>query len=254
MKKIAILSMILTLMFVSRAFAAGNIFLKVQSVIPHTKIKTVETSPVPGIYTAVLYNNQIIYVAPKEGIILFGSMYTKTGKDLTYLQMTNLQEKQSQKLLKTINLKKAIKIGRGPVKVIEFLDPDCPFCRLSMKLFAKPELAKRMTRYIFLIPQPTIHPHSFAMAEFILNHKNKAKWLNKVMTGSLAKVRYDKIKASKEALNLINYDMNTAKRFGIYGVPYFVIGRSVVLGLNVQTIYKDLGLKKSINVNKIQGN
>jgi hypothetical protein len=123
-----------------------------------------------------------------------------------------------------------------------------------MKLFAKPKLAKKMTRYIFLIPQPSIHPHSFAMTEFILSHKNKEKWLNKVMAGSLSKVRYNKVKTSKKALSLINYDMNIAKRFGIYGVPYFVIGRSVVLGLNIQMIYKDLGLKKSINVNKIQGN
>ncbi len=253
MKKIAILSLILSLMFTSSAFA-GNLILQVQSVIPHTKIKTVTPSPVPGLYTVVLYNNQILYVAPKQGIILFGSMYTKTGKDLTYIKTIGLQEKQAKTLLKTINLKKAIKIGNGPVKVVEFLDPDCPFCRLSMKLFAKPELAKKMTRYIFLIPQPSIHPHSFAMAEFILNHKNKAKWLGKVMIGSLSKVRYSKVKASREALSLVDYDMNIAKRFGIYGVPYFVIGNHVVLGLNDALIYKNLGIKKTININKIRGN
>jgi thiol:disulfide interchange protein DsbC len=181
-------------------------------------------------------------------------MFNSKGKNLTYLQTVALQKKQVGGLLKTINLKKAIKVGDGPVKVIEFINPDCPFCRLSMKLFEKPEIAKKVTRYIFLLPQPSIHPHSTVMTEFVLNHKNKAKWLAKVMIGSLAKIRYNKVKASKESLDLTNYYTSIAHRYGIYGVPYFIIGGKVVLGLNYAAIYKDLGLKYGINLNKIPSN
>ena len=65
----------------------------------------------------------------------------------------------------TLDLTKAVKIGNGKTMVIEFTDPDCPFCRK-----AEAYLQKRtdLTRYIFFIPLKS-HPASKGKVQYILS-------------------------------------------------------------------------------------
>lgn len=49
---------------------------------------------------------------------MFGALVDKEGLNLTQIR-----------LVEELPLDKAIKIGTGPIKVVEVTDPDCPYCR-----------------------------------------------------------------------------------------------------------------------------
>ena len=102
----------------------------------------------------------IIYFHPEKDLLMFGEIWTKDGKNMT-------AEKKGQARfarLKDLPLDKAVKIGNGRNKVIEFTDPDCPYCRKA-SAFLKGR--KDVTRYVFFFPLP-IHKEAEAHARYVL--------------------------------------------------------------------------------------
>ncbi len=243
-----------------RVFAGQEINPVVQSVLPKIKMSDTFNTPVKGLYGAALPNGQIIYVFPKEKIILFGEMWSATGKNLTQEARLKMQQSKVKEIEKGVDLKKAVKIGNGPVKVIEFANIDCPFCRAAEKFFSKPDIAKKVTRYIFLIPQPSIHPHSTAMTlyYFTKSYRKPLSYqinlLNKIMIGHIYQTKSGniapKIKISKNAVKRLSYDTGLANKYSIFGVPFFIINGKAVDGINISLILQDLGIK-GINVAKL---
>jgi hypothetical protein len=120
-----------------------------------------------------------------------------------------------------------------------------------------------MTRYLFLIPQPSIHPHSTEMELYYftkmqhLNNKQRVALLNKIMVKQVYLTKSGnippKFKQSTYAMKRLEYDTALAQKFSIFGVPYFIIKNQAVLGLNIGKIYSLLGIK-TVNVKKIQSN
>ena len=240
----------------------GNLYNKIHSVIPKTKFSKVFKSQLPGLYGVLMDNGQVVYVYPAKKLIFFGQIWTNTGKNLTSLLMTKVQASKADKIAAAVNLNKAIKIGHGPVKVIEFANIDCPYCRAFERLTTESKtLRDHMTRYVFLIPQPSIHPHSTEMELYYftkiqhMNNKQRVALLNKIMVKQIYLTKAGnippKFKQSNYAMNKLEYDTSLAKKFSIYGVPYFVIKNQAVLGLNIKKIFTLLGMK-TINIKKIQ--
>jgi thiol:disulfide interchange protein DsbC len=256
MKKF-VLALLLMLFMSSNAYAFTKVNSGiVQKVLPKVPISSVYKTPIRGLYAAVLFNGQILYVNPVDKTVLLGQMFTIDGKNLTTELMVYMEKSNVKGLLKHINLKMAIKIGNGPNKIIEFINPDCPFCRLSEKFLSGKNVSSKVTRYIFLLPQLDIHPHSLVMTEFIYNHKNKEKWVNKIMIGDMKNVRYNKLKfVSASALKHVHYNQRMAKKYNINAVPFLIINGHVILGFNQAKISNLLGLKTNIvNINKLSGN
>ena len=90
-----------------------------------------------------------------------------------------------------------------------------------------------------------------------LNNKQKVALLNKIMVKQIYLTKSGnippKFKQSGFAMKELDYTTHLAQKFQIYGVPYFIIKKHAVLGLNVGQIYKYLGIK-TVNVKKIQSN
>ena len=246
-------------------FPCGSVFAKqavnpvVQSIVPKIKMSGTFHTPIKGLYGAVLLNGQILYVFPKEKIILLGQMWTAKGKNLTQEAQLEMQQGRAKEIDTGVNLKKALKIGDGPVKVIEFANIDCPFCRAAEKFFSEPEIAKKVTRYVFLIPQPSIHPHSTAMTLYYFTKAgdkpiSQVSLLNKIMVGHIYQTKFGniapKIKVSKEAVERLSYDTGLANKYSIFGVPFFIVNGKVVDGINISLILQDLGIK-GVNVAKL---
>lgn len=236
----------------------------IQSILPHTKISKVINTPITGLYGALMLNGQIVYVYPAKKLLVFGQIWTNTGKNLTNVSLTSIQASKAAKIAKYVDLSKAIKIGHGPVKVIEFANIDCPFCRAFERLTTESKsLRDHMTRYLFLIPQPSIHPHSTEMELYYftkfqgLSNKAKVALLNKIMVKQIYLTKSGnippKFKQSAHAMKILEYNTHLAQEFHIYGVPYFIIKNQAILGLNIGQIYKLLGIK-TVNVKKIQSN
>ena len=262
MKKLSLLLVLFILSFGVNTYAVS--FNTIQAVIPHTKISKVLNTPIQGLYGALMPNGQIVYVYPSKKLLIFGQIWTNTGKNLTNLSMAGLQASKALKITQYVDLNKAVKIGHGPVKVIEFANIDCPFCRAFEKLTTESKtLRDAMTRYVFLIPQPSIHPHSTQMELYYftkmehLNNKARIALLNKIMVKQVYLTKSGnispKFKQSGYAMKELDYTTHLAQKFQIFGVPYFIINNHAVLGLNIGKIYKLLGIK-TVNVKKIQSN
>ncbi len=262
MKKIFILTLITVFSLTVKSYAMS--LSTIQSILPHTKISKVINTPINGLYGALMPNGQIVYVYPAKKLLVFGEIWTNTGKNLTGESMAGMQASKAVKIAKYVDLSKAIKIGHGPVKVIEFANIDCPYCRAFERLTTESKrLRGKMTRYLFLIPQPSIHPHSTEMELYYftksqgLSNKAKIALLNKIMVKQIYLTKSGnippKFKQSNYAMKRLEYDTHLAQKFSIYGVPYFIIKNQAVLGLNIGRIYKLLGIK-TVNVKKIQSN
>ena len=262
MKKLSILIGAIILSLSVNAYAVS--FQAVQSVLPHTKISKIVNTPIKGLYGAILPNGQIVYVYPAKKLLVFGQIWTNTGKNLTNAQLAGIQKSKAIRIEKYVNLSKAIKIGHGPIKVIEFINIDCPYCRAFERLTTESKrLRDAMTRYVFLIPQPSIHPHSTEMELYYytkmqnMYNAQKVALLNKIMVKQVYATKSGnippKFKQSSYAMKELSYTTHLAQKFSIFGVPYFIIKNHAVLGLNIGKIYKLLGIK-TVNIKKIQSN
>ncbi len=262
MKKLILLTLIAALSLSVKSYAIS--LQAVQSILPHTKISKVLNTPINGLYGALMPNGQIVYVYPSKKLLVFGQIWTNTGKNLTNESMAGMQASKAARIAKYADLSKAIKIGHGPVKVIEVMNIDSPYCRAFERLTAESKtLRNKITRYVFLIPQPTIHPHSTEMTLYYLtksqglSNKAKVALLNKIMVNQAYLTKSGnippKFKQSAHAMKTLEYNTALAQKFSIFGVPYFIIKNQAVLGLNIGQIYKLLGIK-TVNVKKIQSN
>jgi thiol:disulfide interchange protein DsbC len=119
----------------------------------------------------------------------------------------------------TLDLDKAVKVGNGKIMVIEFTDPDCPFCRKAEAWFAGK--ASQVTRYIFFIPLPS-HPASKGKVQYILSAKDKARAYQEVLgnfdSRKLVEITPEGIKLQKEHQEIAKANkMTSTPTFMIYG-------------------------------------
>lgn len=121
--------------------------------------------------------------------------------------------------LEKLDLDKAVKVGSGKTMVIEFTDPDCPFCRKAEAYFQK---RTDITRYIFFIPLKS-HPASKGKVQYILSSKDKAKAYREASSDAfdpqkLAGITQEGIKLQQEHAEIArDHKMNATPTFIIYG-------------------------------------
>jgi thiol:disulfide interchange protein DsbC len=195
--------------------------------IASINVEAVEKSPIEGIYEIVANKGSIVfYYAPKSELIIFGEIYDKNKKSLTQEKRDQLQ---AQKLT-DIPLDKAIKIGTGKNKVIEFTDPDCPYCRQAAEYFKN----KNVTKYVYLIPITQLHPKAEEKAKYILAAEDKVKAYYEVMSGAKDKDDLSSQKISKDVNDIYQAQQSIGNKIGITGTPAFWINGKYVPGANIK--------------------
>jgi len=195
--------------------------------IASINVEAVEKSPIEGIYEIVANKGSIVfYYAPKSELIIFGEIYDKNKKSLTQEKRDQLQAKK----ITDIPLDKAIKIGTGKNKVIEFTDPDCPYCRQAAEYFKN----KNVTKYVYLIPITRLHPKAEEKAKYILAAEDKAKTYYEVMSGAKDKDDLGSQKISKDVNAMYQAQQSIGNAIGITGTPVFWINGKYVQGANMK--------------------
>jgi thiol:disulfide interchange protein DsbC len=122
--------------------------------------------------------------------------------------------------------------------VIEFTDPDCPFCRQAAKFF---ESRTDITKYTFFTPLP-MHPDSPNKVRYILCQNDRAKAFDEVMKGKIDNQKYQTC-ATTEVDDLIKLHQSEGAKMGITSTPYFIIDGNVVSGADIPKIENLLGDK-----------
>ena len=191
---------------------------------PQVKADSFEKTDIKGLYQVVTGQN-VLYYLPEKDYIILGEIYNKEGKSLT-------GEKKGQlaaKLVESLPLDKAVKIGDGKNIVIEITDPDCPYCRKASEFMMK---KTNITRYVFFAP--LAHPNAITKIQYILGAENKVKAYDEMMLGQAIPANAppvtDKIKA------LAQEHMELAKKVGVTGTPTFFINGQQVVGADTKKI------------------
>jgi thiol:disulfide interchange protein DsbC len=198
---------------------------------PQIKVDSISESPIKGLYEVVSGQN-IFFFYPEKDLLLVGDMYAPPGQNLTGEKKRELKAKFMEKVLdkiKDLPLDKAVKIGSGPKKVIEFTDPDCPFCRR-----ASDALKKRtdVTRYVFFTP--LAHPNAITKVYYILNSKDKEKAYHDMMEGK--PLPNPTAEPGKEIKALAEEHMQLGRSMAVDGTPTFFINGQQVVGADMERI------------------
>jgi thiol:disulfide interchange protein DsbC len=208
-----------------------------QKMFPRFSIAEVNDTPIPGVYEVVGESGQIIYYSPK-GYIIFGEIWTTNGTSVTAERRITIQEKRLSKVLETLPLDKAIKIGNGTKKVIEVSDPTCPFCRRAYEALKD---RKDITKYVFFLP---IHgEHSLKAIAYIVCSQDPAKQYEEVYSGKVDdQIEKFNINSTcqQKLENILNEHTKVAQTLQVRGTPYFIIDKKPVEGANIPLIEKML--------------
>ena len=189
---------------------------------PQVKFDSIAPSEIPGLFEVVVGQN-ILYYYQEKDLILAGEIY---GRDLK----SKTAERKGQlaaQVVKTLPMEKAVKVGDGKKVVIEFTDPDCPYCRKAFEYFSK---RSDVTQYVFFAP--IAHPGAITKVQYILGAENKAQAFDAMMLGqeipASAKPVTPEIKA------LAQEHLELAKKVGIQGTPTFFINGTQVVGADTK--------------------
>lgn len=136
-----------------------------------------------------------------------------------------------------LDFAKAITIGSGPKSVVEFTDPDCPFCRKASQYFAQ---RSDVTRHVFFYPLPR-HPRAKEKAQYVLSQSDKGKAYHEVMSGRLDNA--PKLQASPRGVRLQEEQLEIAKRAKVTSTPTFIINGRIIEGFELKKIEENLGAK-----------
>jgi thiol:disulfide interchange protein DsbC len=202
---------------------------------PNLKVDDFRESPLKGLYQ-ISAGDQVFYFSP-EGYLFFGEIWTREGKNLT----AEMREKVAAERLQNIPLDKALKIGNGPRKVIEFTDPDCPYCRKVDSFLSK---RTDVTRYIFFLPLRQIHPDAEKKARYILSHTDRGKAFHEVFGGALDGKPLSIAAGSQQQLEEME---KVAASLGVRGTPALWIDGVHVNGADIQRISGLLDKGKEVN-------
>lgn len=198
---------------------------------PQVKFDNITTSQIPGLYEVTSGQN-IFYFYPEKDLLLVGDMYSSAGQNLTGEKKRELKEKFQAKALeklKDLPLEKAVKVGNGPKKVIEFTDPDCPYCRrASEALKGRTDI----TRYVFLTP--LAHPNAITKVHYILSAKDQEKAYHEMMEGKPVPASSNEY--SKEVKDQAAMYLDLARSLAIDGTPTFYVNGQQVIGADMEKI------------------
>lgn len=195
-----------------------------RAAFPQVKFDSVAPSEIPGLYEVVSGQN-VFYYYPEKDLIVTGEIIGKDLKSRTAERRGAI----ASELVKSLPLDKAVKIGEGKKVVIEFTDPDCPYCRKASEYFTK---RTDVTRYVFFAP--LAHPAAITKIEYILGAANKAEAYDAMMVGqeipTSAKPATEAVKA------LAQEHLAMARKVGVQGTPTFFVKGQQVIGADSQKL------------------
>jgi len=191
---------------------------------PTLPFESVKESEIKGLYEVVSGLN-VFYYYPEKEYLIFGDIFTSSGKNLTAERKGGI----AAGLVKTLPLDKAVKTGYGKKVVIEFTDPDCPFCKKAYDFF---KTRSDVTIYSFFAP--LAHPAAISKIYFILNAEDKAKAYHEVFEGK--SIVQPKEGYSNTVKKLAREHMALARSVGVSGTPTFFINGKQVEGADFKQI------------------
>jgi len=179
-------------------------------------------SPVKGPIYQASAGGRVIYYAPESEHVLFATVYDKNGINVTALD----QEARTSKQLASIDPAKALAIGpeNAPV-IIEFTDPDCPYCRALDRFWASKTIeGKPVRRLVYFVSG--IHPQAAAKAEHILCSPDREAAFKAMYAGATPA----KLATCETGHAKVEADAALVRKIGVSGTPTLIADGKVISG------------------------
>jgi thiol:disulfide interchange protein DsbC len=209
-----------------------NIEKDLKTYFPQLTFTDIAPSPVRGIYAIFSGARVVAYYLPEQTILMGGPMIDKTGNDLSSEQGNQIIGQR----MKDLPLDKAVKLGAGKNIIIEFTDPDCPYCRKAAQFFAD---RTDITKYTFFKPLP-MHKDAENKIRYIFCSKDRAATFESVMKGSVDKEKYEVCK-NPEVEDLLKLHKEISDKIGITSTPFFMVNGTVVSGADISRLEQLIG-------------
>jgi len=195
----------------------------VKNVFKGATIDRIEFNPALQMYE-VTVDSKILYLTKDLKYVILGQIIDVSTPSKPVNLTAQKEQKLTQEIIKTLDKSTALKVGNGPVEIIEIVSPDCPHCKhLAVHLKNKKEL----TRYIFFVPW---NP---AKVNYILCQKNHDKQL-KAYEEVFYKNKQDVPQTA--ACEFSKKQSEVVKSLRVQGVPMVFINGEVVQGANLDLI------------------
>ncbi|GFO70225.1 protein disulfide-isomerase [Geomonas limicola] len=195
-----------------------------RAAFPQVPFDSVTPSEIPGLYE-VVSGQSIFYFYPDKELIVTGEIIGKDLKSRTAERRGAL----AAKVVATLPLEKAVKIGDGKISVIEFTDPDCPYCRKAFEYFSK---RSDVTQYVFFAP--LAHPAAITKIHYILGADNKTQAFDAMMLGQDIPANAKPV--TEAVKTLAQEHLNLARKVGIQGTPTFYVNGQQVVGADTKRL------------------
>ena len=194
-------------------------------------------APVKGPIYQAIAGGRVVYYAPESEHILFAAVYDKNGVNVTALA----QDKSARKRLAVIDPAKALVIGpEGAPTVIEFTDPDCPYCRALERFWvAKAAEGKPVRRLVYFVSG--IHPEAAAKAEHILCSTDRNAAFKAIYSGQ----QPAPMRKCAEGRSQVEANAEIVRQVGIGGTPTLFIDGKLISGFQQAEIEEFLTAAKS---------
>lgn len=193
-------------------------------------------APVKGPIYQAIAGGRVLYFAPESQHLLFAAVYDKNGLNLTAMA----QDESARKRLGAVDLADALVIGlSGAPKVIEFTDPDCPYCQALDRYWnAKAAEGKRVQRFIFFVSG--IHADAAAKGEHILCSADREAAFKAIYSGARPSV----LAKCKPGSDAIARHAATVRKMGISGTPTMIVDGKLISGFQQAELEAFLEAKK----------
>ena len=204
---LCILFLFPTFVFAKKVIPVVSPIEKFKKSFPKNNFESITPTAINGVYE-VYTGNQIYYYMPKDDVIIYGPLISKDGVNIT---RESSLKKMAQKMA-SLPLDSALKIGNGKTTVVEFIDPNCHFCRESYKFFTQ---HKDVTIYAFFFP---LSKESADKTKYILCSKDVAKAYDDALSGKLDNTQLTAC-TDKKVDETVKAHMKFASQIGLRGTP-----------------------------------
>lgn len=179
-------------------------------------------APVKGPLYQAMAGGRIIYYAPQSEHILFAAVYDRNGVNLTALS----QDASTRKRLAAIDPGQALVLGpAGAPQVIEFTDPDCPYCQALERFWTtKGAEGKSVQRLVYFVSG--IHPEAAAKAEHILCSPDPAAAFKAIYAGA----RPASLLTCSKGAQKLAADAKTVSAMAVTGTPTLFVDGKLISG------------------------
>lgn len=180
----------------------------------NARVDHVTSGPMPGLYEIQVGSN-LLYFAPEHELLFIGEIWTPDGRSLTAERRAELDRAR----LTALDLSQSLTLpGTGTGDVVEFVDPDCPYCaRLNSWFEARPDVS----RHLFFVPLDTLHPDAAKRAVHVLCSDSPREALNAIYTRAIPNADLIDCPAGRARLDA---QREVARSIGVDATPTLFIG------------------------------